>query len=163
MDLVLTFYMKINQEKKELDGSRYKIGIVKSSYNKEIMDGLLAGCLKGLGERGIKEKNIYVLEVPGSFELAIGAQKLAEKGKYDGIICLGAIVKGETRHDEYIANACANGLTQISLKYNLPVMLGVITALNLEQAIARSRDDNDNRGYLATLAVVELLNNLRKI
>jgi 6,7-dimethyl-8-ribityllumazine synthase len=155
--------MQIEQRKKALDGSRYRIGIVKSNYNKEVMDGLIAGCLKGLAECGVREKNICVLEGPGSFELPIGAQKLAERRKYDGIICLGAIVKGETRHDEYIANACVNGLTNVALKYDLPVMLGVITALDLDQARARSGDNKENRGYLAALALVELLNNLRKV
>lgn len=152
--------MKVNTEKKELDGENYRIGIVKSNYNKEVMDGLLKGCLKGLRECGVDEENIKVLEVPGSFELPIGAQNLVGKGEYDGIICLGAIVKGETKHDEHIANACANGLTNISLKYNLPVMLGVITALSLDQAKARSEDNENNRGYLASFALIELLGNL---
>lgn len=155
--------MQIKYQKKDLDGSKYKIGIVKSSYNKDIMGGLLNGCFKALEECGVKKENIEVLEVPGSFELPIGAQRLAEKKKYDAIICLGAIVKGETNHDEYIASAAANGITNVALKYNLPVLFGVITALSLEQAKARSADDEQNRGYAAAVGAIEILENLHEI
>lgn len=153
--------MQREYQKKDLDGSKYKIGIVKSRYNEEITGGLLGGCLRALEEYKVKKENIEVLEVPGSFELPIGAERLAGRKKYDAIICLGAIIKGETNHDEYIASACSYGLTDVALKYNLPVLFGVITALNLDQAIARSADDEQNRGYSAAIGAVEILENLR--
>lgn len=153
----------MNIKKKELDGSNYKIGIVKSHFNRDITAGLLNGCFKALGECKVKKENIEVLEVPGSFELPIAAQKLAEGKKYDAIICLGAIIKGETNHDEYIASACSNGITNVALKYNLPVLFGVITALNLEQAKARSADDEQNRGYAAAMGAIEILENFKKV
>jgi len=154
--------MQIEYQKKDLDGSNHKIGIVKSRYNEDITGGLLAGCFKALEECGVKKENIEILEVPGSFELPIGAKRLAEK-KYDAIICLGAIIKGETNHDEYIANAVSRGITEVALKYNLPVLFGVITALNLEQAKARSADDRQNRGYAAARGAIELLENFHEI
>jgi 6,7-dimethyl-8-ribityllumazine synthase len=154
--------MQREYQKKELDGSDYKIGIVRSHYNEDITGGLLAGCFKALEECKVKKENIDLLEVPGSFELPIAAQKLAETKKYDAIICLGAIIKGETNHDEYIASACSHGITNVALKYNLPVLFGVITALNLEQAKARSADDEQNRGYAAAAGAVEILENFKK-
>jgi 6,7-dimethyl-8-ribityllumazine synthase len=155
--------MDFERQKKELDGSNYKIGIVKSGYNKDIMDGLFKGCLAALEECKVKKENVNVLEVPGSFELPIGAQKLAEGKKYDAIICLGVIIKGETNHDEYIAGAAARGITDVALKYNLPVLFGVITALNMDQAKARSADDRNNRGYAAAVSAVELLENIERL
>ncbi|MFH2136307.1 MAG: 6,7-dimethyl-8-ribityllumazine synthase [Patescibacteria group bacterium] len=155
--------MQLEHQKKNLDGSNYKIGIVESSYNEDIKSGLLKGCLAALEECKVKKENVDVLEVPGSFELPVGVQKLAERKKYDAIICLGVVIKGETNHDEYIAGAAAHGITDVALKYNLPVLFGVITALNLEQAIARSADDEQNRGYAAAIGAVQILENFKKL
>jgi 6,7-dimethyl-8-ribityllumazine synthase len=152
--------MQREQQKKELDGSNYKIGIARARFNEDITGGLLEGCYKALEECKVKKENIEILEVPGSFELPIGAKRLAEK-KYDAIICLGAIIKGETNHDEYIASAVSHGITDVALEYNLPVLFGVITALNLEQAKNRSADDEQNRGYAAARGAIELLESLR--
>jgi 6,7-dimethyl-8-ribityllumazine synthase len=155
--------MKVEYLKKDLDGRQYKIGIVKSHYNEGITGDLLEGCFKGLEECKVKKENIEVLEVPGSFELPIGAENLAERKKYDAIICLGTVIKGETNHDEYIASAASQGITEVALKYNLPVLFGVITALNLEQAKARSADDEQNRGYAAAMGAIEILENFKKV
>ena len=155
--------MQRSYQKKELNGSNYKIGIVKSNFNNDITSGLLRGCFKALEECKVKKENIDLLEAPGSFELPIAAQKLAEGKKYDAIICLGAIIRGETNHDEYIASACSHGITNVALKYNLPVLFGVITALGLEQAKARSADDEKNRGYAAVTGAIEILENFKKV
>lgn len=150
-------------QKNKFKGENYKIGVIKARFNEIITGGLLKGCLQGLQECAVKKEHIKILEVPGSFELAIGAQKLAQSKKYDALICLGAIIKGETRHDEYIAHACGQGLTNVSLKYNLPVLFGVVTALNLKQARERSSTNGsgDNRGYEAALSAIEMLENLQ--
>lgn len=148
-------------EKKNLNGENYKIAIVKARFNKEVTDGLLDGALKALDECNVSEENIFTIEVPGAFEIPITAQKLAETKKYNAIVCLGAIIKGETRHDEYIAQSTTKGMIDVALKYNIPVLLGVITALNLKQAYDRSMNNTNNKGYESTLSAIETLNNLR--
>ncbi len=152
--------MRHEHPKKTIRGEGYKIGIVKSAFNEDITAGLLDGCQRALRECGVREENVGLLEVPGSFELSIGAQRLLEKKCYDAVVCLGAIIKGETRHDEYIAMACSQGITSVALKYNTPVLFGVLTTLSIEQAEARSSDNDNNKGYEAAMAAVELLNNL---
>ncbi len=148
-------------EKKVCSGEQYKIAIVKSRFNEDVISGLLQGALKALKECGVKEENIKVLEVPGSFELPFGAKQIADKKEYDAIVCLGAIIKGETNHDHHIAGACAKGLIDLSLEYNIPILFGVITALNIDQAAARSADNDLNRGYEAALSAVEILENIK--
>lgn len=155
--------MQNKRKKKIVKGGRYKIGVVKACFNDDITDGLLAGCMRALRECGVKEKNIGMLEVPGSFELPFGAQWLLEQKRYDAIVCLGAIIKGETKHHKYIAMACSKGIMDVTLKYNTPVLFGVLTTSDIEQARARSGNSDNNKGYEAAMAGVELLNNLSAI
>jgi len=140
-----------------VEGSKYKIGIVRSRFNDSITRGLLRGCLKALNESKVKEKKITVLEVPGSFELPLGAQEMAKTKKYDAIICLGSIIKGETNHDVYIANACSQGIMSVSLVHDIPVLFGVLTTSNAKLAKARASDDDRNKGYECGLAAVEMV------
>ncbi|TAN33496.1 6,7-dimethyl-8-ribityllumazine synthase [Patescibacteria group bacterium] len=162
--------MRNKKIRKKLYGAKYKIAIAKANFNGEITSGLLAGCLRALKECAVSDKNIKILEVPGSFELPLAAQKLAAANphggrvkKYDAVICLGAVIKGETKHDEYISSACSMGLVNVALKFNLPVLFAVLTTPNLELAKARAGDDDFNKGYEAGLAAVEILDNLAKI
>lgn len=127
---------------KELNGSQLKIGIVVSRWNSEITDALLAKCKEGLLAAKVKEKHIFIQEVPGSFELPFGASILIKKKKVDAVICLGALIKGETPHDEYIAKAASYGIMKVQLETGVPVIFGVLTCLNEKQALARSVGDH---------------------
>ncbi|MBI5229764.1 MAG: 6,7-dimethyl-8-ribityllumazine synthase [Candidatus Magasanikbacteria bacterium] len=148
--------MRSNTFKKVIARGK-KFAIVATRYHNTVMNGLLAGALRGLRECCVRETDVVVVRVPGSFEIPLVAQRLLKTKKYAAVICLGAIIKGETRHDEFIAETVTNALMQLGLDFSTPVMLGVITALKEAQAIARSRNDNENRGYQAALSAVEMV------
>lgn len=137
------------------DGSGLKIGIVVSEFHKDITGRLLDGALETLNACNVKKKNIYILRVPGSFEIPFGCLSLLKGKKYDAIIALGCIIKGETSHDVYIASAVSQGIMNLSLKYQKPISFGVVTADNLAQATARSTGET-NRGKDAALAAVSM-------
>jgi 6,7-dimethyl-8-ribityllumazine synthase len=138
-----------------------KIGVVVSDYNPEITLHLLDGCLRTLIKCKVKEKDIMVIHVPGAFELPGGAQMLAASAKLDAIICLGCVIKGETKHDEYINNAVANGITQLSLLIEKPVIYGVLTTNNMNQAKDRAGGKHGNKGEEAAVTAVRMVS-LRK-
>jgi 6,7-dimethyl-8-ribityllumazine synthase len=140
---------------KSLDGNRLRIGIVVARFNAQATDGLLAGASEVLATEGLSAGDIDVVYVPGSFELPLAASKLAGSGRYDAVICLGAIIKHETRHDEFIASAVANGITRAALDTGVPIVFGVLTTENEEQAIARSSGEG-NRGRDAARTAVEM-------
>ncbi len=139
-----------------------KIGIVRARFNEEITAGLLRGALKALKEAGIKETDLKIVEVPGSFEIPLAAKRLAAK-KLDGIVTLGAVIRGETAHFEYISEAAIRGTMKVMLNNDLPVALGIITAFDQRQARSRSRDDGNNKGYEAAMALIETLVALKKL
>ena len=149
--------------KKNVRGDRYVIGIVKSSFNHIITDGLLEGALRALREAKVKEKNIAILEVPGSFELPFGAKRLALMKKFDAIVCLGAIIKGETRQDEYIASATAHGITRVGVETGVPTLFGVLSVPDMAKARERSGSGDNNRGYEAAQGAIALLENMKNI
>lgn len=155
--------MKSNTFAKKLNGKGLRVAVVRARFNEKITDGLLRGCLKGLRECGVHENDIVVYEVPGSFELPFTTSLLAQVERFDAIIALGAIIKGETKHDEYIANAVAQGITNASIEKEVPIILGVITPNNLEQAVVRSSNDKINKGYEAAMAAVAMGLLVRKI
>jgi len=138
------------------DGSSFKFGIVVSQWNHDITDALLAGAKETLLKANVKEENIEVLSVPGSFELPWGARQLIKADRKDGIICLGCLIQGETKHDEYIASAVANGIMQLSIMSGLPVIFGVLTTHNVEQAKERAGGTHGNKGSEAAAAVLQL-------
>lgn len=129
-----------------MDGSELKIGIVKAQWNTDITDALAAGCREALSACQVKSENIIMLEVPGSFEVPFGAMHLIETMQVDAVVCLGVLVKGETMHFEYIAEAVAHGIQSVGLDTGVPVIFGVLTCLTQEQAVARSKGEN-NHGY----------------
>lgn len=133
------------------------IAIVKAKFNSDITDNLAEGALKALKQAGLKSNNIKIFEVPGAFEIPCACQKLALSGKYHGIITIGAVIKGETAHFEYIAEAAVNGIMRVMLDASMPISLGVITTYNLRQAEERSRDNKENKGYEAAIALVEMI------
>jgi len=136
---------------------KMRFGIVVSDWNTEITDALLNGAVKALHDYGAKTNNITVKHVPGSFELTYGAQLFAEQKKVDAIICLGCVIQGETKHFDFICDAVANGVTNVSLKYNLPVIFGVLTTNNLKQAKERSGGKYGNKGEEAALTAIQMI------
>jgi len=138
-------------------------GIVVSDYNDHITHALLDGCIRTLLKAGAKEKDIRVVHVPGAFELTSGAQMIATAQKPDAVICLGCVIKGETKHDEYINHAVANGITQLSLLIEKPVIFGLLTPNNLQQAKARAGGKHGNKGVEAAVTAIRMVTIKRKL
>src|SRR6185436_5527068 len=134
-----------------------RIGIVVSEWNKEITDALLGGCLDALKKSGAKKKNITELKVPGSFELPAAAKILVEHKKLDAVICLGCIIKGETRHVEFISQAVAKGIMDLNLRYNIPFIFGVLTCETMEQARDRAGGKHGNKGVESAATAVKMI------
>jgi 6,7-dimethyl-8-ribityllumazine synthase len=142
----------------KLIASGLKFGIVISRYNDFITNKLLDGAFDCLARHGCDDKDISVAWVPGVFEIASAAQIMAQSKKYNAIICLGAVIKGETSHNEYIASEAIKGAAKISLEFNTPVAFGVITPDTLEQAIERAGARQGNKGWEAALTAIEMAN-----
>ena len=134
-----------------------KIAIVVSEWNPEITDALYNGAVDTLTANGCKGKNISRIHVPGSFELPSAAQFVAERKKVDAIICIGCVIQGETRHFDFICDAVANGIVNVSLKYNLPVIFGVLTPENMAQARARAGGKHGNKGVEAAVTAIKMI------
>jgi len=143
------------------DGLRF--GIVASRFNDLITRRLLDGALDTLTRHGAADDSIHVAWVPGGFELALTAQRLAESGRYDAIICLGAVIRGATPHFEYVAAETAKGIAQVSLRTGLPIIYGVVTTDTIEQAIERAGTKAGNRGTDAARSAIEMVNLLREL
>lgn len=139
----------------KLNAKNLKIGIVVARWNWEITSVLMTGCLEALKEAGLVRKNLVICEVPGSFELPVVAQKLIKVKKVDAVVAIGCLIKGETMHFEYIADATANGLMRVSLDTGKPVIFGVLTCLTEKQAKARTVGGN-NHGYGWGMTAVEM-------
>jgi 6,7-dimethyl-8-ribityllumazine synthase len=133
-----------------------KIAIVVSEWNPEITEALYYGAVVSLIENGCEQKNIFRVSVPGSYELPTAAQFVAGSKKMDAIICLGCVIQGETRHFDFICDAVANGLVNVSLKYNLPVIFGVLTPDNMVQARARAGGKHGNKGVEAAVTAIKM-------
>ncbi len=134
-----------------------KIGIVTAEWNQKVTDKLYEGCLNTLLEQGVEVENIFSIKVPGSFELPAGAQFLMENKAVDSVICLGAVVKGETRHDEYINHAVAKGIMDLNLHYQRPIIFGVLTPENQAQAEDRAGGNHGNKGVEAAITALTML------
>ncbi|NND77914.1 MAG: 6,7-dimethyl-8-ribityllumazine synthase [Flavobacteriales bacterium] len=140
-----------------------KIGIAVSEWNKDITSGLLEGAMEVLKSAGILSENIFVEYVPGSYELPLGAQFLLEYRMVDAVICLGCVIRGETAHFDFVCEACSQGVKDVGLKYNVPVMFGVLTDDNKEQSLARSGGKLGNKGAEAANAALEMLSLKQKL
>ncbi|PCJ66511.1 MAG: 6,7-dimethyl-8-ribityllumazine synthase [Bacteroidetes bacterium] len=143
-------------EKINLTNTDLKIGVVTALWNSEITGKLKEGAIDTLIAAGISKENINIWDVPGSYELIYGANKLANDG-YDAIICLGVVIQGETRHFDFICDAVANGIANVTLKHNIPVAFGLLTTDNQEQAIERSGGIHGHKGKEAAWTVLKLL------
>jgi len=144
-------------------GEGLKFGVVISRFNEFVTKKLLDGAQDALLRHGVSEGDIDVAWVPGSFEIPLVAKKLAQAKKYDAIICLGAVIRGETPHHEYIATEVTKGIAKLGLEYELPVSYGIITADSLEQAIERAGTKAGNRGADAAVDAIEMANLLRSV
>ncbi|MBI4518753.1 MAG: 6,7-dimethyl-8-ribityllumazine synthase [Deltaproteobacteria bacterium] len=142
----------------KLAGRGLRFGIAVSRFNHAVTDRLLEGAVKTLLEHGAADDDIEVVHVPGAFELPLAAQLLAAGGRVDGIICLGAIIKGETMHNEVLAYAVGTTLSELAVRHELPVAFGVLTTDTLEQALARAGGRGANKGAEAALSALELAN-----
>jgi 6,7-dimethyl-8-ribityllumazine synthase len=134
----------------------YKFGIVVAEWNPEITGALYRGARESLLKHGALIDNIYTYAVPGSFELTAGADMLLKNGKLDAVICLGCVIQGETRHFDFICNAVANGLSNVAIKYSKPVVFGVLTTDNQQQAIDRSGGKHGNKGDEAAITAIKM-------
>tara|TARA_B100000683_G_scaffold147415_1_gene142881 strand:- start:2108 stop:2575 length:468 start_codon:yes stop_codon:yes gene_type:complete len=143
----------------EKNFSGKKIAIIRSLWNKNITDLLLQSATNYLKSVGFNEKDILIKNVPGSMELVYGCNEMIEKEKVDGVIALGCVIKGETDHDQYISNAVSNGLVSLCLKYSKPVIFGVLTTNNLNQAIDRCGGKRGDKGLESAKSLVYLLGN----
>jgi len=152
-----------NVIKADLIAKGKKFAIVISRFNEFISGKLLEGCLDTLARHGAQESEQVVVWVPGSFEIPLAALKLAKSKKYDGVICLGTVIRGATPHFEFVASEAAKGVAKVSLDTGIPCIFGVITADNLEQAIERAGTKDGNKGRDAALSAIELANLYNKI
>ena len=140
-----------------------RFGIVVSRFNDFITSNLLVGTLEGFKESGVDKADLKILKVPGAFEIPQAAKKLCSTGSIDAVVCLGAVIRGETSHFDYICAEASRGIGQVGLEFNIPVLFGVLTTENLEQAIARSSSGSSNKGRETALAAVEMATLYKKL
>ena len=147
----------------KLVSENIKVGIVVARFNEFITSKLLSGAMDTLIRHEVKEENIQVAWVPGAFEIPLIASKMAESGKYDAVICLGAVIRGSTSHYDYVCNEVSKGIASVSLKSGIPVMFGVLTTENIEQAIERAGSKAGNKGSECAEGAIEMVNLIREI
>jgi 6,7-dimethyl-8-ribityllumazine synthase len=140
-----------------------KFAIVAGRFNELIVEGLISGAVSALRRHGIQDSSIELVRVPGAFESPLAAQRIAASERYDGIIALGAVIRGATPHFDYIASSCTNGLATVALDHDLPVGFGVLTVDSIEQAMERAGTKAGNKGADAALAVLEMVSLLRRL
>jgi 6,7-dimethyl-8-ribityllumazine synthase len=139
------------------DISDRTFGIIVSEWNEEVTEALFSGAYQTLLQHGAKKKNIIRKNVPGSFELSLAAQWLAKEESIDAVICLGCVIQGETKHFDFICDAVAHGITNVSLKYNKPVIFGVLTPNTQQQALDRAGGKHGNKGDEAAITAIKML------
>lgn len=140
-----------------------RIGIVAARFNEFITSKLVGGALDGLKRHGVEEDAVDVAWVPGAFEIPLIASKMAGSKKYDAVICVGAVIRGSTSHYDYVCSEVSKGIAQVSLNSGIPVMFGVLTTDNIEQAIERAGSKAGNKGYECATGAIEMVNLIRNI
>ncbi len=153
--------MKILEGKLLAEGQR--IGIVAGRFNEFITGKLLGGAVDAFVRHGGEEKNITVAWVPGAFEIPLTAQKMVESGKYDAVVCLGAVIRGATPHFDMVANEATKGVAQVGLRTGVPVIFGILTTDSIEQAVERAGTKAGNKGFEAVTTAIEMINLLKQI
>ena len=153
----------MNVLKGKLVAEGMKIGIVCARFNEFITSKLLSGAMDGLLRHDVQDADIHVAWVPGAFEIPLVASKMAKSGKYDAVICLGAVIRGSTSHYDYVCNEVSKGIATVSLESGVPVLFGVLTTENIEQAIERAGTKAGNKGYDCAVSAIEMVNLLREM
>lgn len=153
--------MKVYEGK--LVSSSIKVGIVAARFNEFITSKLLSGAIDSLSRHEIPEENIEVAWVPGAFEIPLIASKMAKSGRYDAVICLGAVIRGSTSHYDYVCSEVSKGIAQVSLASDIPVMFGVLTTDTIEQAIERAGSKAGNKGSECAVGAIEMVNLIREL
>ena len=141
-----------------LDASGLKVGLLVSRFNSFISDRLLEGATDALVRHGAKEENLTIARVPGAFELPVAAKKMVDTGKFDAVICLGAVIRGATPHFDYVSAEVSKGIASVSLDSGVPVAFGVLTTDNIEQAVERAGTKSGNKGFEAAVSAIEMVN-----
>jgi 6,7-dimethyl-8-ribityllumazine synthase len=147
----------------KLDASGMKIGIVVSRFNKDITEKLLEGALEGVKSHGGEDERITVVRVPGAFEISLVAAQMAASGQYDALICLGAVIRGDTPHFDYVCQAVTRGIGDAIWQYRVPIGFGVLTTNDRQQAMDRSGHKDANKGYEAAVTAIEMVSVSREI
>lgn len=140
-----------------------KVGIVAARFNEFIVSKLLGGAVDGLVRHGVEEENITATWVPGAFEIPVVASKMAQSGKYDAVICVGTVIRGATSHYDYVCNEVSKGVAQVGLQTGVPVLFGIVTTENIEQAIERAGTKAGNKGYDCALSAIEMVNLMEQL
>ena len=153
--------MRVLEGKVVAEGIR--VGIVAARFNEFITSKLVAGALDGLKRHNVEEEQVDVAWVPGAFEIPLIASKMAKSGKYDAVICVGAVIRGNTSHYDYVCNEVSKGIASVSLESGIPVLFGVLTTENIEQAIERAGTKAGNKGYDCALSAIEMVNLIREM
>lgn len=146
-----------------LVSKKIRIGIIVARFNEFIGSKLLSGAIDGLRRHEVEEDDIEIAWVPGAFEIPLIASKMAASKKYDAVICLGAVIRGSTTHYDYVCSEVTKGIAHVSLNADIPVMFGVLTTENIEQAIERAGTKAGNKGYDCALSAIEMVNLIREI
>ena len=147
----------------QLSAEGFRFGIIVSRFNDFISSRLVEGAMDALLRHGATEEQVSVIKVPGAFEIPLTAKKLAESGRYDAVICLGAVIRGSTPHFDYVAAEVSKGIASVSLESSIPVTFGVLTTDNLEQAIERAGSKSGNKGYDVAMAAIEMVNLFKEL
>jgi 6,7-dimethyl-8-ribityllumazine synthase len=161
--------MKHKGEKKmrtfegKLVAENMKVAVVAARFNEFITAKLLSGAMDGLIRHGVEEEDVHVAWVPGAFEIPLAAAKMAKSGKYDAVICLGAVIRGATSHYDYVCNEVSKGIANVSVECGVPIMFGVLTTDNIEQAVERAGTKAGNKGYDCAVGAIEMVNLLRAL
>ena len=140
-----------------------KVGIIASRFNEFIVSKLLSGAIDGLVRHGVEEENITATWVPGAYEIPVVASKMAQSGKYDAVICVGTVIRGATTHYDYVCNEVSKGIAQVGLNTGVPVLFGIVTTENIEQAIERAGTKAGNKGYDCALSAIEMVNLMEQL
>jgi 6,7-dimethyl-8-ribityllumazine synthase len=147
----------------EPNGAGLHIAVVVARFNEDITSKMLAGAREALAQHGVREDDVDIAWVPGAFELPFAARKLAETKRYDAVVCLGAVIRGETTHDQYVSSAAARGIADVGRDTGVPAVFGVITPNTKEQALARAGGAKGNKGFDAVLTAIETANLARQL
>lgn len=150
-------------DESSFDAGKVRVAIITARWNGQVTDALLTGAVRALTRHGVDEGSLEIYRVPGAYELPLACQRAARTGRFDAVIALGCVIRGDTPHFEYVCSEATRGIGEVALREDLPVAFGLLTTDNLEQALARSGDDSENKGEEAALTTLEMLTLFRQM